>query len=87
MNNENSGQSTTLSTYIWKLKNDNKNPKVKYSILKQIQSFTPEIGKCFLCTAEKMEILKSDPTKILNTRSEIMSKCRHRTKYMLENFT
>ena len=84
-NNPDSKQSITLSTYIWKLKNEQKNPKTKFSILRQIKSFNPEIGKCHLCTAEKMEILKFDSLKLLNKRSEILSTCRHRRKFMLVN--
>ena len=85
-NNRNSKQSTTLSTYIWKLKDENKNPRVKFTMLKQSRSYTPEIGKCHLCIAEKMEILKTDPREITNKRSEIMSTCRHKKKFKLENF-
>ena len=84
-NNENSKQSTTLSTYIWKMKNEQKNPRTKFSIIKQSKSFNPEIGKCYLCTAEKMEILKFDSTSLLNKCSEILSSCRHRKKFMLDN--
>ena len=85
-NNPHSKQSTTLSTYIWKLKNEQKNPRTKFSMLKQSKSFTPEIGKCHLCITEKMEILKFDSKKLLNARSEMMSKCRHKAKFTLEKF-
>ena len=84
--NENSLQSTTLSTYFWKLKKEGKNPRVSFSVLKKSKSFTPESGRCALCLAEKLLILKSDPKKIVNKRSEIMSTCRHRLKYILEQF-
>ena len=52
-NNEKYAHATTLSSYVWNLKRENKNPKIKFSILKQVKSFTPEIGKCHLCIAEK----------------------------------
>ena len=85
-NNEKYAHATTLSSYVWKLKKENKNPRIKFSILRQVKSFTPEIGKCHLCIAEKMEIFKTDPETITNKRSEIMSTCRHRKKFTLENF-
>ena len=82
--NEHSGQSTTLKTYYWKMKKERKNPKVSFEILRVVPSFTPEVGRCALCTAEKLAILKADPKKTLNKRSEIMSICRHKRKFILE---
>ena len=76
-------QSTTLSSYVWQLKNEGKNPSVSFSILQKSKSFTPEILKCYLCTAEKMRILFADPSKTINKRSEIMSTCRHKRKFLL----
>ena len=84
--NQYSLQSTTLSTYYWKLKLENKNPRVSFSIIKKVPSYTPEYGKCRLCTAEKLQILKWDPSKIINKRKELMSKCRHKAKFYLENY-
>ena len=51
-----------------------------------VKSFTPEIGRCGLCSAEKLEILKSQTSSLLNSRDEIMSVCRHKKKYFLENY-
>ena len=82
--NEHSGQSTTLKTYYWKMKKERKNPKVSFEILRVVPSFTPEVGRCALCTAEKLAILKADPKKTLIKRSEIMSICRHKRKFILE---
>ena len=82
--NEHSGQSTTLKSYYWKMKKQGKNPRVSFEILRVVPSFTPEVGRCALCTAEKLAILKADPKKTLNKRSEIMSICRHKRKFILE---
>ena len=78
--------STTLSSYFWKMKDAGKNPKIKFRIARVIQSYTPEIGKCYLCTAEKVEIMRSDSKLTINKKNEIMGKCRHRPKFLLENF-
>ena len=83
--NEEYGQSTTLKTYFWKMKNQGKNPKVSFQLLRVVPSFTPESGRCALCSAEKLAILKADPRKTLNKRTEIMATCRHRRKFILEH--
>ena len=83
--NEEYGQSTTLKTYFWKLKNQGKMPKVSFQIIRVVPSFTPESGRCALCSAEKLAILKSDPNKTLNKRTEIMATCRHKRKFILEH--
>ena len=41
---------------------------------------------CDLCLNEKLEILNfKDRDKLLNKRSELISKCRHFNKYLLKN--
>ena len=77
--------STMLSTYIWE--NKEKNPQVKYSIKKKVISYRPEIEKCNLCIEEKKQIILADKNKIVNTNNEILTKCRHRNKFLLENWT
>ena len=85
--NENHKQSTTISSYYWDLKRQNKNPKVTFSIMRIVKSFTPETRVCGLCTAEKLAILKADPRIIVNTRSELLSRCRHKRRFLLESIT
>ena len=82
--NEAYSQSTTLSSYFWKMKEQGKNPSVSFMIARVVPSFTPESGRCALCTAEKLAILKSDKNRTINKRSEIMAVCRHRRKYILQ---
>ena len=85
LSNRNYSQSTTLSTYFWKLKDRGNNPSVSFSSIRVVPSYTPEYGKCRLCTAEKVEILNSDQSLIINKRQEILSVCRHKKRYKLEN--
>ena len=82
--NEQYSQATTLSSYVWKMKTQGKNPLVTWQIVKVVPSFTPETGRCALCTAEKLAILKSDKKFTINSRNEIMSVCRHKRKFKLE---
>ena len=83
LNHEDSDQNTALATYFWKLKNEGKDPKVSFKIHKLSKSFNPEINRCNLCNDEKIAILNADPKFTLNKRTEIMSKCRHRSKFIL----
>ena len=80
---------TKLSIAIWKLKEAN--PPIPYQlkffIAQLARSYTREAQFCFLCAAEKAKIAFADPATTLNFRSEIMSKCLHRRKHLLENWT
>ena len=79
---------TTLSKYVWDLKLKHKvTPKLKWSILKTVPSYSNITKRCKLCLQEKFEILtypKQD--ELLNKRSELISKCRHMNKFLLSNY-
>ena len=79
--------STKLATYIWELKRKSINYNIKWRILRHAKAYTPESQKCRLCTAEKVEILFSDRSRMLNKRSEIMNKCRHKARHKLSAVT
>jgi hypothetical protein len=49
---------TELSKYIWKLKENNQNYTIKWSILKHAISYTRGSKRCNLCLEEKFCILK-----------------------------
>ena len=40
---------------------------------------------CDLCLLEKVFIISADPDNLLNKRTELISKCRHRNKFLLAN--
>ena len=83
---------TTLSKKIQDLQNSNREYKVKWSIVDHACPYTAGAKSCDLCTAEKMHIALGrkgfkklpDGCILLNKRSELMSKCRHRAKFTLE---
>ena len=77
---------TTLSGYLWQLKNAEKNYSLKWSIVAKAKPYHPLAGRCRLCTREKAEISAhiEDP-KCLNVRSELMSTCRHRRRWLLSS--
>ena len=76
---------TSLSTHIWDLKRRGINFDIQWSIVEHAPMYTPESKTCHLCTAEKTHIARAPADKYLNSRSELMSKCRHRDKYLLTN--
>ena len=62
-------------------------PKLTWSILKTVPSYTNISKKCPLCLQEKLEIiLYKNPEELLNKKSELISKCRHMNKFVLANF-
>ena len=77
---------TTLSNYIWTLKKCQKDYKVSWEILSKAVPYFCGTRKCDLCLTEKVLIATADPSPLLNSRAELISKCRHRNKYLLMNF-
>ena len=78
--NKNKEKSTELSKYIWKLKDNNIEHNLKWCIASKAHSYACGRRKCNLCLTEKLTIIKADPETVLNTRDEVLSKCRHMNK-------
>ena len=76
---------TTLSQKIWELKESNIDYTLTWSILKKAHTYKGGgRAKCDLCLTEKLEILKRSGDKgCLNSRTELLSKCRHRRAFTL----
>ena len=49
-------------------------------------SYNQSSKRCLLCLNEKLAIALHGDDNMLNIRSEVISKCRHRNKYMLANY-
>jgi hypothetical protein len=88
LRNKKYANSTTLSTYVWDLKEKHATtPSLKWSIVKHTKAYTNGSRKCHLCLQEKFEILNYPiKTELLNKRSEIIAKCRHMNKFLLANY-
>ena len=82
-NNEQHESNTHLSKYIWNLKRENINYNITWSKLLNARTYHPTRKKCDLCLAEKVLILTTE--NILNSRTELFQKCRHKNKYLLCN--
>ena len=77
---------TTLSKEVWKLKNENIDYKLSWSVICRASTYKSSSKVCQLCLLEKTYILTSKEN-LLNKRNEIMNKCRHRRKFLLSQVT
>ena len=84
-NHEELRKDTELSKYVWVLKNEEKEYDIKWEILCSTKKYSPGRWYCSLCTAEKYHILMADEKHCPNNRSELVSKCRHKRKFLLKN--
>ena len=76
---------TALSKHIWNLKDNKIEYNIKWSILKRCNSYSNTTKRCQLCLWEKYFIITADKTVTLNSKSELISKCRHANKFLLCN--
>ena len=74
---------TTLSSYVWKLKDRNIKFDIKWSIIEKGHAFSSGSKSCDLCLTEKLVILTADQRTMLNKRDELLETCRHRRKHLL----
>ena len=77
---------TELSKYVWELKDKGEDFTIKWSVAAKPSPYICGSKRCDLCLTEKLLIAKADPRTLLNKRSEIVSKCRHRNKFTLKRF-
>ena len=87
-NSEGSTNDTTLSKYIWELKEtSNSSPALIWSIVKKVPPYSNMSKKWLPCLHEKFEINNyPPPEELLNKRSELISKCWHSNKFLLRNY-
>ena len=78
--------STELSKHIWDLKDKQiENVEIQWSILDRAPAYKNGTKHCDLCLTEKFHIIYQD-FETLNSRNELLSNCRHKSKYLLSNF-
>ena len=78
-------KSTDLSKYVWQLKDEGKSANVEYEIVRKVVG-KPKGKYCRLCLCEKLEIIENlGRDGLLNSKSELISKCRHQNKYLLKS--
>ena len=74
---------TELSKLVWKLKRRGTPFTIKWKITQKAQSYRCGSGRCDLCLTEKVVIARCRHPGMLNKRTELISKCRHRNKFLL----
>ena len=74
---------TTLSSYVWKLKDKEVPFEVKWSIRARGHAFSSGSKSCDLCLTEKLIIMTENQHTMLNKRDELLETCRHRRKHLL----
>ena len=80
-NNRTYSEETKLSKFVWELKDKNEQYEIAWSVEKKCVPYRPSARKCDLCLSEKLCIIKGNPDRTINKRSEIANKCRHSNKY------
>ena len=82
---KNDSNQTELSTKIKNLKKEGIQHNVKFHLMENKPSYKPEYKKCALCTAEVYHIIYGKLENLINSKQEILNKCRHRSKFKLGN--
>ena len=86
--NEKLEKATELSKFIWDLKRKGLEHSIKWNIVRKAQPYKPGSKFCNLCTSEAICIgYPAENLVLINTREEIISNCRHKSKWKLDVFT
>ena len=85
--NRNYSNSMELSKHIWTLKDNNTNFTINWSILATALAYRNRSQRCHLCLTEKLYLVRAKRLSLLNKRTELISKCCHKNKFYLANFT
>ena len=75
---------TELSKYIWTLKQKNLPYNIEWKIMGKARAYDNRTKRCNLCTLEKFFIIYHNKMATLNKRSELISTCRHKNKFLLK---
>ena len=75
-----------LSNFVWEnKKHANTETNFVWNALDKARAYKPELKSCILCLTEKYQIIFSK-LNLLNSRNELVTKCRHENKFYLANF-
>ena len=76
---------TTLSKYVWYLKDNNVPYQLHWRILDKAKCFNPVTGVCRLCLLEKYYIMYNHKDATLNQKHELYQPCNHRWQDTLKH--
>ena len=71
-------KSNELSKRVWEHKNKGHGCQIQWSVIKEAVPYRCGAKIYSLCLAEKLQIIKAKPEALLNKRSALISKCRHK---------
>ena len=74
---------TELSKHVWNVKDHGLDNNLTWEIQKKASPYQCGSKRCDLSLSEKVSIICADPDTLLNKRTELISKCRHRNKFLL----
>ena len=83
--NESKEKSTELSKHVWSLKKAGSTPALSWEIIDHAPAYRNGSKNCNLCLTEKYHIITSN-LKLLNKRTELISKCRHSNKFYFNSY-
>ena len=75
----------SLSKYIWKLKDENRQFEIAWKILDQALSYSPASKICNLCLRECYYIIFKRNLASLNRRDKFFGFCLHKNRFLMEN--
>ena len=79
---ESKGNATELANFAWENKRERTDTNLEWD---KASAYNTESKRCKLCSIEKYHIIFSK-LNLLNSRNELVTKCRHENKYYLANF-
>ena len=82
---ESKRDATELSNFVWENKHANTETNLVCNVLDKARAYKPEAKRCLLCLTEKYHIIFSK-LNLLNSKNELVTKCRHENKFYLANF-
>ena len=85
-NHSNRKSDTELSNKFWRIKDNKHNENITWEILGRHQAYNTSSKRCSLCLNEKLKIVLHRDNNMLNRRTEILNKCRHKNKYALISY-
>ena len=74
---------TTLSNYVWNLKDQNVQYNIDWSVVTRAADFNPATRVCRVCLEENFFIMFKPEGATLNQRSEFFTLCIHFHKFLL----
>ena len=74
---------TEISKHVWKLKDSNRPYSITWNVVKHATPFRSGAKVCGLCLAKTLQIMQAKPGSLLNKRSGLVFKCRHKAKFLL----